>query len=189
MWRLSDLQTVFKRRISSNNNDGHNNNKGSWIIVKFKINQHDPILTKEQSIGSKTVKAFPNENIKKQFLVLNEKNGFHFPRRKLALEVHELGHLDRNKGKEIKRPKKLEKQLKCTFFRINPYKENFDIFAKLGKIWSYISGSNEKLTEELTKKSLIGDLSKGLLELKFEKHNSINTKCVQWIIKKILPTI
>ena len=29
--------------------------------AKFKINQHDPILTKEQSIGSKIVKAFPNK--------------------------------------------------------------------------------------------------------------------------------
>ena len=32
--------------------------------AKFKINQHDLILTKEQSIGSKIVKAFPNEKIK-----------------------------------------------------------------------------------------------------------------------------
>ena len=29
--------------------------------AKFKINQHDLILTKEQSIGSKIVKAFPNK--------------------------------------------------------------------------------------------------------------------------------
>ena len=32
--------------------------------AKLKINQHNPILTKEQSIGSKIVKAFPNEKIK-----------------------------------------------------------------------------------------------------------------------------
>ena len=48
--------------------------------AKFKINQHDPILTKEQSICSKIVKAFPNEKIKKQFFVLNEKIDFYFPR-------------------------------------------------------------------------------------------------------------
>ena len=48
--------------------------------AKFKINQHDSILTKEQSICSKIVKAFPNEKIKKQFFVLNEKIDFYFPR-------------------------------------------------------------------------------------------------------------
>ena len=33
--------------------------------TKCKLNQHDPILTKEQSIGSKI--AFLNEKIKEQF--------------------------------------------------------------------------------------------------------------------------
>ena len=63
--------------------------------------------------------------------------------------------------------KKLEEDFRCTFDRINPDKENFDIFVELGKIESYISESNKKLTEESTKKSLINDLSKILLELKF----------------------
>ena len=71
--------------------------------AKFKTNQHDPILTKEQSIGSKIVKAFPNEKIKKQFFVLNEKTDFYFPKHKLAIDVHELGNLDRNEEDEIKR--------------------------------------------------------------------------------------
>ena len=31
--------------------------------AKFKINQHDPIVTKKQLIGSKIVKAFLNEKI------------------------------------------------------------------------------------------------------------------------------
>ena len=37
-----------------------------------------------------------------------------------------------------------------------------------------------------TKKSLIDDLSKRLLELEFEKRNSIKSKCLKWIVKKIL---
>ena len=76
--------------------------------AKFKINQHDPILTKEQSIGSKIIKAFPNEKIKEQFFVLNEKIDFYFPRHKLAIEVDKLGHLDRNDKVEIIRQKRLE---------------------------------------------------------------------------------
>ena len=96
--------------------------------AKFKINQHDPILTKEQSTGLKIVKAFPNKKtketkgqsiglkivkafsnkkIKEKFFVLNEKIEFYFPRHKLAIEVDELGHLERNEEDEIKIQKKL----------------------------------------------------------------------------------
>ena len=89
----------------------------------------------------------------------------------------------------MKRQKKLEKHLKCTFLKIIPDKANFDIFLKLGKVESYISESNKKLTKESIKKSLIDDLSNRLLELKFEKHNSIKTKCLKWIVKKRLSTI
>ena len=85
--------------------------------------------------------------------------------------------------------KKLEEHLRCTFFRINPDKESFDIFVGLGKIESYIRESNKKLIEESTKKSLIDDLSKRLLELKFEKHNSIKSNRLKWIVEKILPTL
>ena len=131
--------------------------------TKCKLNKHDPILTKEQSIGSKI--AFLNEKIKEKFVFLNEIIDFYFPGHKLAIEEH----------------------LKCTFFRISPDKENFDIFLELGKIESYINESNKKLTEESTKKSLIDDLSKRLSESKFEKHNSIKSKCVK--SKKILPTL
>ena len=87
----------------------------------------------------------------------------------------------------MKRQKKLEEHLKCTFFRINPDKNFFDIFHELGKIESYISESKKTLTEESTKKALIDDFSKRLLELKFEKHNLIKTKCLKCIVRKILP--
>ena len=46
---------------------------------KLEINQHNSILTNKQSIGSKIVKAFSNENIKEQFFVSNEKICFYFP--------------------------------------------------------------------------------------------------------------
>ena len=39
------------------------------------------------------------------------------------------------------------------------------------------------------KNSLIDDLSKRLLEIKFEKYNSIKTRRFKWIVKKILPAI
>ena len=46
---------------------------------------------------------------------------------------------------------------------------------------------NKELRKE--KNSLKEKISKRLLELKFEKHNSIKTKRLKWIVKKILPTL
>ena len=103
----------------------------------------------------------------------------YFHKLKLAIEVDELGHADRNLGNEIERQKALEKELGCVFIRINPDEKNFNIFEEINKIHRHI--------KKLTKKSLINDLSKRLLELEFEKHNSIKSKCLKWIVKKILP--
>ena len=55
--------------------------------TKFKINQHDALLTKEQLIGSKIVKTFSNEKVREKFFVLNEKIDFYLPRHKLTIEV------------------------------------------------------------------------------------------------------
>ena len=74
---------------------------------------------------------------------------------KLAIEVDELGHADRNFSNEIKRQKKLEKELGCVFIRINPNEKNFNIFKEINKIHGHIKKS--------TKKSLTDDLSKRLL--------------------------
>ena len=44
--------------------------------------------------------------------------------------------------------------------RIDPDKENFDIFDEIGKMQSFISKSNKILIEQSTKKSLISDAEK-----------------------------
>ena len=67
------------------------------------------------------------------------------------------------------------------FIRINPDEKNFNIFKEINKIHRHIKKS--------TKKSLIDDLSKRLLELEFKSNHSIKSKCLKWIVEKILPTI
>ena len=84
---------------------------------------------------------------------------------RLAIEVDEQGHKDRNIDNEIQRQKALEKQ----FIRINPAKENFNIFVEIGKIQNCVVKSTKKLTEESTKESLIDKLSKRLLRLSLKK--------------------
>ena len=44
-------------------------------------------------------------------------------------------------------------------------------------------------TKELTKKSLIDELSNKLLKLEFKKNNSIKSKCLKHVVEKILPTL
>ena len=50
---------------------------------------------------------------------------------------------------------------------------------------------NEELKKEnkelKQKESLIGDLSKRLLELELKPHHSMKSKCLKWVIKKVLP--
>ena len=57
------------------------------------------------------------------------------------------------------------------FIRINPDEKNLNIFNTVNKINRHIKKS--------TKKSLIDDFSKSLLELEFQKHNSIKSKCLK----------
>ena len=50
---------------------------------------------------------------------------------------------------------------------------DYDEYFEFGKICNHINESNKKLTEESTKKYLIDKVSRRLLELVFEKNNSI----------------
>ena len=53
----------------------------------------------------------------------------------------------------------------------------------------HINESTKKQTEESTKKLLIDDFSKKLLELEFKSNHSMKSKCLKWIVKKILPLL
>ena len=79
--------------------------------------------------------------------------------------------------------------LGCEFIRINPAKESFDIFVEISRIQNYIVAANKKLIEESTKKYLIDKVSNKLLRLEVKSNNSIKTKCLKYVVKKILPTL
>ena len=57
----------------------------------------------------------------------------------------------------------------------------------INQIYMHNFISTKKQTEKSTKKSLIDDLSKQLLRLEFKSNNSIKSKCLKWIVKRILP--
>ena len=66
-----------------------------------------------------------------------------------------------------------------TIIRTNPDDGDFNMNRLINRIYTHIIKS--------TKKSLIDDLSKRLLELEFKSNHSIKSKCLKWIVKKILP--
>ena len=118
---------------------------------------------------------------KLKYSVLGYRTDFYYHKHKLAIEVDQLGHADRNFSNEIERKKALEKEFDCVFIRINPDEGNFNIFKEINEIHKHIKKQTTKL--------LIDDLSKRLLGLEFKSNHSIKSKCLKWIVKKILPTL
>ena len=65
------------------------------------------------------------------------------------------------------------------FIRIDPDKEEFDIFRTINEIFRHIKQSSRK--------TLINKILKLLLELEFKSDNTIKSKAMKYIVKKILP--
>ena len=95
-----------------------------------------------------------------QYSVLCYKIDLYFHEYKLAIEVDELGHNDKNIDYEIQIQKAIEKELGYVFVIINPDQQNFNIFKAMNEIDRHIKKS--------TIKSLIDKFSKRLLELEFK---------------------
>ena len=74
------------------------------------------------------------------------------------MEIDEKDHQDKDISHEIERKKALEKELHSKFIRIDPDKENFNIFKAQNEIFRHIKESYKDSTKELTKKFLIDEL-------------------------------
>ena len=134
--------------------------------------------------------TFEGENIQAHNKVLEYEIDLYFHDYKLAVEIVEKDLQDRDISSEIERQKALEKELGRKFIRINPDKENFNIFKAQNEIFRHIKESNKESTKELTKKSLTDELSNKLLKLEFEKNNSsIKSKYLKHVVENILPTL
>ena len=80
--------------------------------IKFRkdlgFNQINLILKKEQSVIKPIIDAFKVEDIRIQYTVLGYSIDIYFCKYKLAIEIDELGHNDRNTDYEIKRQREIE---------------------------------------------------------------------------------
>ena len=112
--------------------DGRNfyDNPISSQIEKYnELRKVTIFLTKEQSVLTETTTVFARCEIYLQYSVLDYKIDAWFPKYKLAIEIDELGRFDRDSEKEKTRENKIKQKLQCELIRINPDKENFDIYV------------------------------------------------------------
>ena len=75
-----------------------------------------------------------------------------------------------------------------TIIRTNSDDADFNMNKLISQIYTQISKSTEKQTKLSTKKPLIDDLPKRLLELEFKSNHSMKSRCLKWIAKNILQT-
>ena len=82
--------------------------------IKFRtdlgFNRINLILKKEQSVIKSMIDAFKGEDIRIQYTVLGYRIDLYFYEQKLAIEIDELGHNDRNTDYEIKKNKEKQKK-------------------------------------------------------------------------------
>ena len=99
--------------------------KSCNFVKKLGFKLYDMINTKEQTIINSIKDMFQGENIETQYSVLGYRIDLYFHEYKLAIEVNELGHTNRNFNNKIGRQKALEKELNCIFIRTNPDEKRF----------------------------------------------------------------
>ena len=108
------------------------------------------------------MKIFKSEKILLQHSVFSYKIDFYFFEHKLAIEIDENGHKDRNIDYEIRRrnidyeirrQKAIQKERDCEFIRIKPWEKNFDMDVHIDKIPNYIVKPSKKLSTDKIKKT------------------------------------
>ena len=119
------------------------------LSIDFKsrlgFKSQNPIMTQKQSVLTKIKETFSTEEISFQHFVLGYKIDAYLLKHKLPVEVDERGHQDRDLESQIERQKALEKELDCKFIRINPARENFNIFNEINRIHNHIVKSRKEL--------------------------------------------
>ena len=132
----------------------------------------------KQDIISPFQIAFEGGSIYTQYCIKNKRLDAYFLKYKLGIEVDEYNHEGRNSEYEHSRQFMIESH-GITTIRTNPDDANFNMNNLINQIYTHIN--------ESTKKTLIDDLSKQLLQLQFKSNHSIKSKCLKWVVKKILP--
>ena len=110
--------------------------------TRLGFKQYDVILTKQQSVLTRIMSSIEGENMQVQYNVLSDRIDLYFHDYKLAIEIDENGHSDRNIDYEIKRQKSIEQELGCSLLDLILTKKNL-IFLELSM--KYLETLNNQL--------------------------------------------
>ena len=157
--RFIQVDLALKIKMNSRTDESYKLKK------KLGFEVHDVINTKEQTVICAIKDAFDGENMQTQYSVLSYRIDLYFHKYKLAVEVDELGHADRNINYEIERQRALERKLNLVFIRINPDEPDFNIFTEINKVHRHINQLTKQQFEQQTKESVIDNISNELLKL------------------------
>ena len=92
---------------------------------------------------TKIITSFDGENMQTVYNVLGYRIDLYFHDFKLTIKIYENGNSNRNIDYEIKRQKAKEQKLGCKFYKIDPDKEDFDIFFIFSELsMKYLDISN-----------------------------------------------
>ena len=122
---------------------------------------------------------FDGEDLQTQYSVLSYRIDLYFHEYKLAIEVDELGHNDRNTYYEIKRERQIEKELNCVFIRANLDAADFNINKLNDQIFKHIIQTKEEKLKNKFGKELLSYMSSIFIPLKTIRH----------FVKKLFPTL
>ena len=122
---------------------------------------------------------FDGEDLQTQYSVLSYRIDLYFHEYKLAIEVDELGHNDRNTYYEIKRERQIEKELNCVFIRANLDAADFNINKLNDQIVKHIIQTKEEKLKNKFGKELLSYMSSIFIPLKTIRH----------FVKKLFPTL
>lgn len=127
--------------------------------MRLGFNICDVFSTKDQTKLGIIMNALDGETMKTQYNVKVYRINLYFYDYKLAIEIYEYSHVDRNTDNEEPRRNAIEKKLGCDFIRINTDESGFNIFKTIKEIHTHIKKSS--------KESFIDNNSGRLLELRF----------------------
>ena len=118
--------------------------------------------------------AFEGGILHSQYCVENKRLNAYFPKHKVGIEIDEYDHKGRNPNYEQSRQFMIEGQ-EITVIRTNPDAADFDMNRLINQLYMHVIESTKKQNE----KSLIGKISKRLLELEFKSNHTIKSKCLK----------
>ena len=151
---IKNCRGVKKTKDNANKSDKEKQRQNFRQLLGF--TEHDLFLSKEQSVLNKLLKIFAKEEILLQHFVLGYKIDAYFIEYKLAVEIDEHNHEQRDNEKELMRENAIKRKLGCKFVRINPDDEKFNINIEIGSIFEHIKEIKDKEINKL--KEMINNL-------------------------------